>query len=125
MRLITFAFVAMLVVGVVGAVSAATDITGKWAAKFDTQVGEQSYTYEFQVKGTTLTGKGESNLGKMEIKNGKVEGDTVTFIEVLTFMDMVLEIAYTGKIVSDDQIDFTRVVTVADSTEKLVAKRVK
>ena len=39
-------------------------------------------------------------------------------------LGMVINIAYTGKIVSDDQIDFTR--QVADvATEKLVAKRVK
>jgi hypothetical protein len=37
---------------------------------------------------------------------------------------MTLEIKYTGKIVSDDQIDFTR--NVADiATEKLVARRTK
>ena len=114
-----------LAIGLVQVGSAATDITGKWTAKFDTQVGEQSYTYEFQVKGSALTGKAESNLGKAEIKNGKVDGDTVTFTEILNFQDMTLEIAYTGKIVSADQIDFTRVVAAADATEKLVAKRVK
>jgi hypothetical protein len=48
----------------------------------------------------------------------------VTFVEPLDFMGMVLDITYTGKIVSDDQIDFTR--NVADiATEKLVAKRTK
>jgi len=37
---------------------------------------------------------------------------------------MLIEISYTGKIVSEDQIDFTR--QVADvATEKLVAKRAK
>lgn len=37
---------------------------------------------------------------------------------------MPLKISYTGKILSDDQIDFTR--NVADiAMEKLVAKRVK
>ncbi len=65
-----------------------------------------------------------SELGTTVIKNGKVNGDTVTFVEPLDFMGMLLEISYTGKIVSEDQIDFTR--QVADvATEKLVAKRVK
>ena len=105
-------------------VSAAANITGKWTATFDTQLGEQRYTYDFQVKGTQLTGSAVSNLGKAEIKNGKVDGDTVTFLEVLDFQGMPLEITYTGKIVSDDQIDFER--KIADiATEKLVAKRVK
>jgi hypothetical protein len=105
-------------------VFAAADITGKWTAAFDTQIGEQKYTYTFQVKGSELTGTAASELATTAIKNGKVDGDTVTFVEPLDFMGMVLEITYTGKIVSDDQIDFTR--NVADiATEKLVAKRTK
>jgi len=103
---------------------AAADITGKWTADFDTQIGVQKYTYTFQVKGSELTGTAASELGTTVIKNGKVNGDSVTFVEPLDFMGMLLEISYTGKIVSDDQIDFTR--QVADvATEKLVAKRVK
>ena len=103
---------------------AAADITGKWSAAFDTQIGEQKYTYTFQVKGSELTGTAASELGTTVIRNGKVDGDTVTFVGPLDFMGMVLEITYTGKIVSDDQIDFTR--NVADiATEKLVAKRAK
>jgi hypothetical protein len=35
--------------------SAAADITGKWTASFDTQIGEQRYTYEFKVTGSQLT----------------------------------------------------------------------
>ena len=103
---------------------AAADITGKWTAAFDTQIGEQKYTYTFQVKGSELTGTAASEIATTVIKNGKVDGDTVTFVEPLDFMGMLLEITYTGKIVSDDQIDFTR--NVADiATEKLVAKRAK
>ena len=124
-RSFTFAAAGILLFLGASSLQAATDVTGKWTAKFDTQIGEQSYTYEFVVKGTALTGKAESNLGKAEIKNGKVDGDTVTFTEVLTFQDMTIDINYTGKVVSNDQIDFTRVVTVADSTEKLVARRAK
>jgi hypothetical protein len=102
----------------------AADITGKWTAAFDTQIGEQKYTYDFQVKGSQLTGTASSENGKSEIKNGKVDGDTVTFVESLDFMGMLLDISYTGKIVSADQIDFTR--KVADiATETLVAKRAK
>ena len=105
-------------------VSAAADISGRWTAAFETQIGEQHYTYTFQVKGSQLTGTAVSENGMSEIKNGKVDGDTVTFGETLNFQGMVLEISYTGTIVSADQIDFTR--QVADiATEKLVAKRAK
>src|SRR5438552_13809032 len=115
---------AIIATGFLAHVFAAADITGKWTAAFDTQIGVQKYTYTFQVKGSELTGTAASELGTTVIKNGKVNGDSVTFVEPLDFMGMLLEISYTGKIVSDDQIDFTR--QVADfATEKLVAKRVK
>jgi hypothetical protein len=115
---------AVVVTGLLARTFAAVDITGKWTADFDTQIGVQKYTYTFQVKGTELTGTAASELGTTVIKNGKVDGDTVSFVEPLDFMGMLLEISYTGKIVSEDQIDFTR--QVADvATEKLVAKRAK
>jgi opacity protein-like surface antigen len=102
----------------------AADISGTWTASFDTQIGKQSYTYEFKVTGTQLTGKTKSDNAESEIKDGKVEGDNVTFVENLNFQGMELKITYTGKIASDNEIKFTR--NVADiAMEELVAKRVK
>ena len=103
----------------------AADITGTWKASFDTQIGTQSYTYEFVVKDTILTGKLQSDMGGGgEIKQGKVEGDKVSFVETFKFEGNEIQITYTGKITSNDEIKFTR--KVADfATEELVAKRVK
>lgn len=103
---------------------AAADISGKWAASFDTQIGKQDYTYEFVVKDSKLTGKMKSNLGESDVLDGKVDGDKVTFGEVLKFEGMEVKITYSGTVVSADEIKFTR--NVADfATEELVAKRVK
>jgi hypothetical protein len=104
--------------------AAAPDITGTWKASFDTQIGQQNYTYEFKVSGTSLTGTAKSDMGQSEIQDGKVEGDTVTFVENLTFQDMPIRITYTGQIASDDEIKFTRNVGNF-ATEQLVATRVK
>ncbi len=102
----------------------AADIAGRWTASFDTQIGVQNYTYEFAVKGTELTGKYKSDNGAGDVKEGKVEGDTLTFVETLSFQGMEIRITYTGKIVSADEIKFTR--QVGDfATEALVAKRAK
>ncbi len=102
----------------------AADISGTWTASFDTQIGQQDYTYTFLVKDSVLTGKAKSNLGEGEIKDGKVEGDKVTFVELLNLQGMEVRIEYTGKITSADEIKFTR--QVADiATEELVAKRAK
>ena len=103
---------------------AAADISGKWTASFDTQIGKQDYTYEFVVKDAKLTGKMKSNLGESDVLDGKVDGDKVTFGEILKFEGMEVKITYTGTVVSADEIKFTR--NVADfATEELVAKRVK
>jgi hypothetical protein len=100
------------------------DISGKWNASFETQIGEQHYTYDLVVKNGAVTGKAKSNIGEATIQDGKVEGDKVTFVEMLKFADMELRIDYTGKIVSADEIRFTR--RVGDvATEELVAKRAK
>jgi hypothetical protein len=100
------------------------DITGKWTAVFETQIGTQNYTYEFVVKNGVLTGKMTSGNGTSAFKPGKVEGDTVTFGETLTFMEMEIPVSYTGQIVSVDEIKFTRQVGEF-ATEELVAKRAK
>jgi hypothetical protein len=120
-RLATFA---LLLAFATTIAAVAEDITGTWKASFDTQIGQQNYTYVFQVKGTALTGTAKSDNGEAELKEGKVEGDTVTFAENLSFQGMEIRIDYTGKIVSADEIKFTR--KVGDfATEELVAKRAK
>jgi len=120
----TAAFVTLvLLVGVARAVAA--DVTGTWKASFDTQIGQQNYTYTFAVKGTTLTGTAESEMGgKSDIIDGKVDGDKISFVEVFKFDGMEIRITYTGQASSADEIKFSR--QVADfATEALVAKRVK
>ncbi len=64
----------------------AADVTGKWTATFNTEIGEQSYTYDFVVKGTVLTGTAKGNLtGESKISDGKVEGDKISFVENVDF----------------------------------------
>ena len=103
----------------------AADVTGKWTATFNTELGEQSYTYDFVVKGTVLTGTAKGNMtGESKISDGKVEGDKISFVENVDFQGMPLRIAYTGQMTSADEIKMTR--NVADiAMEQLVAKRAK
>jgi hypothetical protein len=75
----------------------AADITGKWTASFDSQVGQQNYTYEFQVKGSEITGTAKSANGETKITDGKVDGDTVKFVENLDFQGMPLRIEYSAR----------------------------
>ena len=117
-------WLALVLIAIMVMPMAAADITGKWTASFDTQIGKQNYTYDFVVKDSTLTGKIKSDMGESDVLEGKIEGDKVSFAELLSFQGMEIRITYTGTVVSADEIKFTR--NVADfATEELVAKRVK
>jgi hypothetical protein len=105
----------------------AADVSGKWAAEFNTQVGVQKYTYDLKVAGATLTGSAAfermGEKGQAELKEGKVDGDKVSFVEMLDFQGNAIRIEYTG-VVAGDEIKFTRKVGEI-ATEDFVAKRVK
>jgi len=120
-------FAALVVLALVALATSAlaADVSGTWKASFDTQIGQQNYTYTFVVKDGTLTGKIQSEMGgTTDVTEGKVDGDKVSFVEIFKFMDMEIRITYTGKVTSADEIKFTR--QVADfATEELVARRVK
>ena len=127
MRLIvrTFAFAAI----VLGAALAARagDVTGKWTAEFDTQVGPQKYVFDLKADAGKVTGKAAfermGQKGEAELKDGKLVGDDISFVEMLDFQGQAIAITYTGK-VAGDEIKFTR--SVGDfAKEEFVAKRVK
>ncbi len=91
----------------------AADVTGTWKADFETQRGLQKYTFNLKQDGTTVTGKAnverEGEKREAEFKEGKIEGDTVKFVEMLNAGGNDIKITYTGKI-SGDEIKFTREV---------------
>jgi hypothetical protein len=121
----TILVVAALLVSVSLAGIRGADVSGRWTASIMTDIGEQQYTYEFVVKGSTLTGSAKGSLtGEAPIAEGKVDGETITFVENAKFMEMPLRITYKGRMTSADEIQFER--NVADlAMEKFVAKRAK
>jgi len=102
-------------------------IAGRWEAEIDTQIGIQAYVFTFSVDGEKITGKAEANIegekSEAELTNIKLEGDEITFNEILVYQDMDIEIVYKGKI-AGDEIKFTRDVGEF-ATEEFVAKRIK
>lgn len=105
----------------------AADITGTWKSEFDSQIGVQKYTYTFKQDGTNLTGKANSEIGdqnrEAELKDGRIQDDRVSFVEMLNFQGNEIPITYTGKLsTNDNEIHFTR--AVGDfAKEEIVAKR--
>jgi hypothetical protein len=105
------------------AAAPSADISGTWTTSFDSQVGQQTYTYDFKIDGGALTGHSKSNIGESDLK-GTVDGDKVTFVENLDYQGQKLAIAYTGQIVSADEIKFKRDVA-GQGGEEFTAKRQK
>src|SRR6188474_387105 len=89
------------------------DVTGTWKAEFNTQIGVQKYTFTLKQEGETLTGKANAEIGgekyESKLKNGKVEGDVVSFVEELNFQGNDLEIRYDGKF-ADKELKLNRKV---------------
>ena len=105
----------------------AADLTGKWKAEFDTQVGVQKYVFDLKVDGEKVTGKATfermDEKGEVELKEGKIVKDEESFVEPMKFQDQEVRIEYKGKL-AGDELKLTR--KVGDfATEELVAKRVK
>jgi hypothetical protein len=102
----------------------AADPSGRWAATFMSQVGEQVYTYEFVVKGTTLTGTAKGSLtGETKITDGKIDGDSFTFTENATYEGMMITFTYKAKMTSGDTIELSR--EIMGIAETATAKRAK
>ena len=101
----------------------AADISGQWTATFNTQVGEQHYTYTFKADGEKLTGTAKNDFSETKIEEGVIKGNDISFTENLDFQGQKIPIKYTGTI-KGDQIEFTRQVGTF-ATEQLVAKRQK
>jgi hypothetical protein len=92
-----------------GSVAAfAADFNGKWNAQVQGRNGMQTLVFDFHVDGSALTGKITTPRGDTDISNGKVDGDTITFDQVLNFNGNSFTISYTGKAAPDGTIQFTR-----------------
>ena len=105
----------------------AAEFTGTWKSEFDSQIGIQKYTFTFKQDGADLTGKADSEVNdrkrETDLKEGKVDGDTISFVELLNFQDNEIRITYKGKLSANgNEIRFTR--EVGDfAREEIVAKR--
>src|SRR5215471_20530754 len=77
----------------------AADISGKWKATAEGPQGQMERTFTFKVDGNKVTGESTSNMmGKSAISDGKIEGDTVSFVLTGKFGDQEVKLNYKGKI---------------------------
>ncbi|HUE22810.1 MAG TPA: hypothetical protein VMQ86_14085 [Bryobacteraceae bacterium] len=94
--------------GLLALTAMAADVTGKWTAQMPGRNGQtRESTFNFKVDGNTVTGTISGPRGDMEISDGKIDGDTITFSQTMEFNGNTMKILYKGT-VSGDSINFTR-----------------
>ena len=87
--------------------ASAHDVDGKWAGTVATPMGDISVAFDFKSDGATLTGTTTGPDGMAApIKDGKVDGQTITFMLSIDAGGMPLDLSYKG-LVSPGEIKFT------------------
>jgi hypothetical protein len=85
----------------------AADIDGKWSGSLDTPMGAVQVGFNFKADGATLTGTTTGPDGaELAIKNGKIDGDKISFVVSIDFGGMAFDLNYTGQ-VSPDTVKLT------------------
>lgn len=97
----------------------AGDVTGTWKASLKSKNGTIKRTFVFQQDGAKLTGKSTSDRwGTSKIKDGKIEGDTLSFTIAVDVEFGVVNVSFSGRLEGDvlkmtaevpggDKVDFT------------------
>src|SRR3954469_17719747 len=98
---------AMLVVVLTAMPAHAADVDGKWGGSLDTTMGAVNVNFNFKAEGPALTGTMSGpDGGDIAIKNGKIDGDKISFVVSLDFGGMALDLNYTG-VVKPEQVAMT------------------
>jgi hypothetical protein len=94
----------------------AADVTGTWKGSIETPNGAREVTLHLKADGDKLTGTMSGRQGDVEIQDGKIDGDNISFV----FARGDFKMQYKGK-VSGDQIKFD--ITMGDRTFQMTAKK--
>ena len=85
----------------------AADIDGKWAGSIAGMDGnDMTIEFTFKADGTTLTGVHSVNGQETTIKDGKIEGNNISFTVTLNLGGQETTIPHKG-VLSGDQIKMT------------------
>ena len=95
--------------GIFALAASAADVTGKWTAEVPGRGGNmQTNTFVFKADGSKLTGTLSGGRGgDVEITDGKIDGDNISFVVVRSFGGNTVKQLFKGT-VSGDTIKFTR-----------------
>jgi hypothetical protein len=100
------------------------DINGQWTAEWTDYGGgsPRHNTFTFRQDGNTLTGAVKSEGGELQIREGKVNGDDVSFVLAQKIGNREVTLSYTGR-VSGNEIKFTVSFAGSDRSWDMTAKK--
>ena len=103
MKLFTVAVMLLMIV----TCALAHDVDGKWSGSVATPNGDFPQAFTFKADGATLNGAMAGPDGKdVAIKDGKVDGNNISFTVTLDFGGMAILLSYKG-VVDKEQIKMT------------------
>jgi hypothetical protein len=104
----------------------AADVNGKWVAQIPGRDGQtRETTFNFKAEGDKLTGTMSGRQGDIQIADGKISGDDISFTATVSFGGNEIKLLYKGK-VAGDEIKFTRTREGGNQPgQEFTAKRVK
>jgi len=130
-----FILMALLLSGVMSSAQVQpANATGTWKVQMDSPIGVIKNTFTIKQDGASLTGKitreMESGKTDIDLTEGKVFGDSVSFVETFSYQDNQMKISYRGKVVGNDltclrkvgDYGTTTVVLKRDATQPVAAR---
>ncbi len=89
--------------------AAAADISGNWKGAMQGPQGDMEFTFVFKAAGTALTGTVSNPMGgePNQISEGKIDGDSLSFVLNVDFGGNSMKINYKGKVVSEKEMKLT------------------
>lgn len=73
---------------------------GSWNVTMNTPMGAQKATLVLKTDGAALTGQMQGAQGNLDLTDGKVDGDTLTWSAAMT-QPMPIKLEFTGKVDGD------------------------
>ncbi|MGH9722398.1 MAG: hypothetical protein ACRD8O_19480 [Bryobacteraceae bacterium] len=95
-------FKTILCAALLVATAAAADISGKWSGDMPARDTTRPVTFNLKADGEKLTGTMSGPQGDIELKDGKVSGDNLSFKVDLNFGGNAITLMFEGKVTGNE-----------------------
>jgi hypothetical protein len=110
---------------VLAALLYSADATGKWKGSLDAPDGTHDLIFDLKASGDTLTGALSGVAAQAsEIKDGKIQGDTVSFWLMAEYQGQPIKLVFKGQVL-ESEIRFTMGLDDGSWSADLAVKKVQ